>query len=179
MRTRYTYLQIVLHWAVVVMVLVQYLTGEAVVRTHNLPPLQFRPTKTDLLLHQVHTYTGMAILALIAVRIFLRWLHREPLRSPMPDRLEKLRITMQAFLYLVISALAATGMIATYIWFPIATLHAPLFWVFVSAVSLHVAAALWHQFRWHDAVFWRITGLPQFRRGSKRQATKSGDFQPM
>ena len=164
MRTRYSFPQIVLHWAVVAMVPVQYLTGEAVVRTHNLPPLQFRPAKSDLILHQVHTYTGMAILALIAVRIFLRLICSEPSRPPMPVSLDRLRIAMQVLLYFLITSLAVTGMIATYFWFPIAALHKPLFWIFITAVVFHISAAIWHLFRWNDAIFWRITGIPRARR---------------
>ena len=65
----YTGLQIALHWAVVVLVIGQWLTSSAIPRTHN--PLLL-PSAMDLFLHAIHNYAGLAIGALVLLRIALR-----------------------------------------------------------------------------------------------------------
>lgn len=73
---RYTRLQIVLHWSVVILIAEQWYTSKAIPRTHNpfLPP-----SKADLLMHMVHNYAGMLIGLLMVIRLGLIFLN--PVRA--------------------------------------------------------------------------------------------------
>ncbi|WP_425305373.1 cytochrome b/b6 domain-containing protein [Chthonobacter albigriseus] len=73
MTTGYSLLQIVLHWLVAGLVLVQYLTGGSIERTHHAVHLGLAPDPFDLLPHAVHNWSGMAIGALLVGRLGLRW----------------------------------------------------------------------------------------------------------
>lgn len=63
---RYGIAQIVLHWVVVLLVVEQYATSGAILRTHAYRPLGQRPDPFDMTLHAVHTRIGLLIFALVA-----------------------------------------------------------------------------------------------------------------
>lgn len=83
----YSRLQVALHWVVVLLVIEQWYTSQAIVRTHN-PFL--RPSDTDLVLHAMHNYAGVLLGTLMAVRIGLRWVQRHPIRTDSPGWQERL-----------------------------------------------------------------------------------------
>ena len=115
MKPGYSLIQIVLHWLVAALVLVQYQTGGSIGRTHDAVHAGLQPDPTDLLLHSVHNWSGMAIGGLMVLRLFLRWrshgivpdLKRE---SPTAAAARLLHLGF----YAVLLGQAAIGFIASY-----------------------------------------------------------------
>jgi cytochrome b561 len=148
-------LQIGLHWAVVAMIATQWATSGAIPRTHN--PL-LPPSPSDLLLHRVHNYNGMAIGCLVLVRIALRFSRctdgLQPRRTPM----ELAALAVHCGIYASLAAQAATGFVASYVWGPAAGTHKAIWKVTLVLIALHMTAAAWHGFR-RDGVVGRMLPL--------------------
>lgn len=151
--SKYSSVQIIIHWTVVVMIIIQWSTAGAIPRTHNplLPPREW-----DLFLHMVHNYCGMGIGALVILRMALRLRQRTRL-SQFGDLAAAI---VHWGLYASLAAQAATGLIVAYFWAPAAWSHKALWNVTLVLVGLHVAAALWHAVR-HDGV---VSGMLPCRR---------------
>lgn len=151
----YSRLPIGVHWAVVGMIAVQWVTSAAIPRTHN-PLLPAAPV--DLLMHGVHNYNGMAIGCLVLVRIALR-LSRgidrpQARRTPM----ELAALAVHWGIYASLGAQAATGFIASYLWGPAAGIHKAIWNLTLVLIALHLTAAAWHGFR-RDGVVGRMLPL--------------------
>lgn len=150
--TAYSKLQIGVHWAVVGMIAAQWATSGAILRTHN-PLLPSSPS--DLLLHMVHNYSGMAIGCLVLVRIALRssrnTVRQQARRTPM----ELAALAVHWGIYACLAAQAATGFIASYLWGPAASIHKAIWNVSLVLIALHVMAAAWHGVR-RDGVVGRM-----------------------
>jgi cytochrome b561 len=157
---RYSNLQIALHWAVVVLVIEQYFTSAAVLRTHAYRPLGRPADPFDLTLHSVHTRVGFFIFVLVALRLLLRAAWGAPeWREPLPPWRRRLAVGAQSGLYVVLLGQAATGAIATYLWWPMNVVHRALFWALVALLALHLCGAtLAFVTRPWETLF-RITGL--------------------
>ncbi|MGO8915087.1 MAG: cytochrome b [Stellaceae bacterium] len=103
---RYGYAQIALHWAVVLLVIEQYFTSAAVLRTHAYRPLGRPPDPFDLTLHSVHTRVGVLIFVVVAVRLALRMVWGAPQwATPLPRWRERLSASVQYGLYAVLLAI--------------------------------------------------------------------------
>jgi cytochrome b561 len=134
--TAYSKLQIGVHWAVVGMIAIQWVTSGAIPRTHN-PLIPAAPV--DLFLHVVHNYNGMAIGCLVLVRIALRF-------SRGTDGPQVRRTPMElAALAVHWGIYASLG--ASYLWGPAASIHKAIWNVTLVLIALHVTAAAWHGFR--------------------------------
>ena len=157
---RYGVAQIMLHWIVVLLVIEQYATSGAILRTHAHRTLGKRPDPFDLTLHTVHTRVGLLIFALVAARVLLRAMHGAPQWSaPLPRWRRRLSAGVQFGLYAVLLGQAMTGAIATYLWWPMSVAHKALFWALAVLVTLHLAgAAVSFGARPHETLF-RITGF--------------------
>jgi len=155
--SKYSSLQIAIHWAVVVMVITQWWTSDAIPRTHN--PL-LPATQWDLFLHLVHNYCGMGIGAFVSLRMVLRLQRRTLLQTRSPRFAEIGSAVVHWGLYVSLLAQAVTGFVAAYFWGPAAGVHKALWNVTLALVALHVLAALWHGVR-RDGVFGRM--LPGVR----------------
>lgn len=138
--SKYSNVQIIIHWTVVVMIIIQWSTAGAIPRTHNplLPPKEW-----DLFLHMLHNYCGMAIGALVLVRVALRLRRRTRVNhfSDLPAAI------VHWGLYASLAAQAATGMIVAYFWAPAAWGHKAFWNVTLVLVGLHATAAMWHGIR--------------------------------
>lgn len=163
----YTRTQIALHWLVAALVLVQYSTSGAIVRTHSIHLIGQRPNQTDLVLHTIHNRVGLTIIALMVGRLALRlWAG-----APLPGNSVSIFATrlaqgVHATFYAVLITEGVTGAVATYYWWPISAVHVILFKVLIALVTVHVAAALWHGLVRKDDVAHRI-GLKQVFTGRK------------
>jgi cytochrome b561 len=58
--------------------------------------------------------------------------------------------------YAVLTTEGITGAVASYFWWPISSVHVLLFKLLLALVTVHVGAALWHEFVRKDAVMSRI-----------------------
>lgn len=142
-RDRYLLPQILLHWAVVILVFVQWMTFDAIHRTHGtiLPP-----KSADLIEHAIHTYSGITIGALMTLRLGFRFWHGAPGSAEWGWR-AILAVAVHWGLYAVLFAQAATGFTATYLWGGAGRIHVVLWNVILAFVFLHVAGALFHLVR--------------------------------
>ena len=127
---------------------------------HTYRPLG-RPTDPFVLtLHSVHTRVGLLIFVFVAVRLALRiaWGTPEWL-VPLPTWRRRLSFGVQYALYVVLLGQAATGAIATYLWWPMSAAHKALFWALAALLALHLSgAALEFIARPWETLF-RIAGL--------------------
>lgn len=149
--------QKILHWGVLGLVILQVWSSSGIERTHGDHVAGIEPSHFDLTLHEVHTYVGLLIGALVALRVLLRLLNGVPTPEPSAHRALRLaaRINHLA-LYVVLLALPVTGVGARYVDFQaIGPVHVLLTRALMVLVGLHVAAALWHLSR-RDGVFSRM-----------------------
>jgi cytochrome b561 len=144
--------QIWIHWAVVAMIAAQWATSGAIPRTHN--PL-LPPSPSDLLLHMVHNYNGMAIGCLVLVRIALRLSRSTDRPQASRTPMELAALAVHWGIYASLAAQAATGFIASYLWGPAAGIHKAIWNVTLVLIVLHVTAAAWHGVR-RDGVVSRM-----------------------
>jgi cytochrome b561 len=138
----------------------QYVTSAAILRTHAYRPLGRGPDPFDLTLNAVHTRAGLLIFGLVALRLLLRVILGAPEWSrPLPPWRKRLSAGVQFGLYAVLLAEAATGAVASYVWWPMSVAHKALFWALAALVTVHLAgAALSFGARPRETLF-RITGL--------------------
>jgi cytochrome b561 len=141
----YSSLQAGAHWLTALLVVAQWYTSGGVLRTHQMQPIYWKPDPYDVLLHRLHIYGGVAILALVVLRIFLRWQIGIPAA---PANLPRWSVTLarpaHVAMYVVLAGLSLTGLVTTYVWFGMSSVHRLLVNILYVLVSLHVAAALWH-----------------------------------
>jgi cytochrome b561 len=163
--TAYSKPQIWIHWAVVGMIAVQWVTSGAIPRTHN--PL-LPATPVDLLLHIAHNYNGMAIGCLVLVRIALRLSHSTDRQQARRTPMELAALAVHWGIYASLTAQAATGFIASYLWEPAAVVHKAIWNVTLVLIALHVTAAAWHGAR-RDGVVGRMLPLRTREISGERQ----------
>jgi cytochrome b561 len=157
---RYAYAQIALHWAVVLLVIEQYFTSAAVVRTHAYRPLGKHADPFDLTLHSLHTRVGLLIFALVALRLLMRLVWGAPeWRSPLPLWRLRLASFVQFGLYGVLLGQAVTGAIAIYVWWPMSVAHKTLFWALAVLLAMHLAGATLAFVTRPRETLYRITAL--------------------
>lgn len=100
----------------------------------------------------------MAIIPLMLARLALRLRIGAPTPTVAAGSLAaRLALCVHFAFYAVLIAEGMTGAIATYLWWPMSAAHVILFDVLLALVSMHVVAALWHQFVRKDAMLRRIT----------------------
>jgi cytochrome b561 len=143
--TAYSSLQIGAHWVTALLVVAQWYTSGGVLRTHAVHPIYWKPDPYDVLLHKLHIYGGVAVFALVALRIVLRWRIGVPAAPPdLPRWSVALARPAHLAMYVVLIGLSLTGLVTTYVWFWMNLPHRLLVNLLYVVVSLHVVAALWH-----------------------------------
>jgi len=161
--TSYSALQKAAHWLVVALCLLQIPTAAAIGRSHEAHNHGLPPAPLDLLLHEVHTVSGLAIFGLVALRLSLR-LRFGPFLAEEGSRwMRRAAAANHAALYAVLLALPVTGIGARYVDFGrIGPVHVALTRALLLLVTIHLAAVLWHTAR-RDGVLSRM--LPGRRQG--------------
>lgn len=149
----YTLGQILLHWTIAALVIWQLVFGEEMGALEH----PAGADATDLFLANTHIWAGIAILALVAIRIVLRIVQGAP---PL-DESNRLtawiaKATHLAF-YVLLVAMPVTGLLAYYGGLPTGEIHELGKPLFIVLIALHVLATLWHQFVRHDGTLRRMT----------------------
>ncbi len=142
----YTRVQVALHWLVVALIVEQYATSGAIVRTHSMHMIGQKQNPTDLVLHVMHNRLGLALTALMVVRLAYRLWAGAPeptviAATPLASRLARL---VHAAFYAVLIAEGTAGAVASYLWWPASILHVVLFKVLLGLAALHLGAVAWH-----------------------------------
>ena len=154
----YSPVQIALHWIIVLMIPVQYLTGGSVERTHHAVHMGTEPDRWDIIQHVVHNYCGMAIGFLMGVRLLVRLFGKTLAAIPKSASAMAARTLHLAF-YAAIIGQACLGVVASYLTFAVAPLHVAGSWIILGMVALHVAAAAWHTLVLKDDTLDRMARL--------------------
>lgn len=149
-RGRYHWSLIIIHWVIVLLVLEQYLTSFAIVRTHQPHLIGQHPSGFDLLQHTIHNRVGLLIVGLMILRFGLRWRLGvpPPIVSEGAGRASAARIVHHAF-YAILVLQGVTGAIATYFWWPMSAAHQLLFKVTLALATIHVLAVAYHHLKGH------------------------------
>jgi len=155
MPDRYSRTQIVLHWAVVALLALQYLAHDGMEDAWR----AFRQTGTaetgaGALLHIV---SGITVLVLVLWRLKLRASHGAPPRPEGSALLGRLADATHWTLYGLLLLVPASGMAAWFLGAPAAgEAHEVLKTLLLIVLLLHVAAALMHQFVLRDNLIARM-----------------------
>jgi cytochrome b561 len=171
--TGYGFVTVLLHWLIALLIVAAFALGTVMVEIEGLTP-------TKLRYFSWHKWLGITILALTALRLLWRLWHRAPpYAHPMPRWQLLASKTTHGLLYVLMFILPlsgyfyslAAGVPVVYlgIWpLPVLIdadpllkpileeLHEVLSTVLLIVVSLHVLAALKHQFVDRDNIFKRI-----------------------
>jgi cytochrome b561 len=152
----YSRLQIALHWAVFVLVAFQFASGDQMTHVfraeHGGSPAHANPVWAP-----IHIAVGLAILALMLARLWLRRRDGVPPPPKQHPALEWLASIVHAGLYVDLIGAPIVGAVA-YFWLPpLAGLHQLMTRpILVALFVLHFAGALWHWIVVRDDVMTRI-----------------------
>ena len=149
----YTLSQIGLHWLIAALVFAQLIFGESMTEAIEAAEKDAPVSTLTGNLASMHYYFGIAILALVAVRLALRLKNGAPPPPPETSSAIELagRISHWLF-YALLVVVPVTGLLGYYYGDPYGVWHTYAKPVFIGLIALHVAASLYHQ-------FWRKDGL--------------------
>jgi cytochrome b561 len=148
----YSIYQIVLHWLIAALVIAQLFLGESMAEVVEAIEDGKTVSPLENTLADVHYYFGIAVLALVVVRLGLRLKNGAP---PPPDTNGALEIASRLshwLFYVLLVTVPIMGLLGYYFGDPYGEIHSYAGPVFIGLISLHVVASLYHQ-------FWRKDGL--------------------
>jgi cytochrome b561 len=151
----YSRFQIILHWATAALLIVSFVSHEAMKDGWRAFLKGQEITGTGV---PVHVYTGIAVLVLVLIRLALRWRRGVPASEPGANSLlNRVAGLTHAALYLVLVLLPISGLMA---WFggvrEAGEVHEVLFNAGWIVVAMHTAAALFHQYVLKDGLIGRM-----------------------
>lgn len=144
----YTKTQILLHWAIAVLIVLQLVIGEDIKPAYRALSRGTEPAAADIFNANIHVYVGLTVLALAIWRVAVRLLRGVP-AAPFEEGAALKRIAAAAhfLLYLFIFGMPITGALAWYFSFrAMGEIHELAKPVIIVVVGLHAAAALWQHF---------------------------------
>ncbi|OOY03801.1 cytochrome b [Thioclava sp. F28-4] len=152
----YSKTQIWLHWAVVLLLIVQYLFNDAM--GHTFHDLMESGSASAGVLTYGHIVLGIAVLVLAIWRLILRASHGAP-EPPENDPaiFRRGAAAVHWLLYALLFAIPIAGLVAYYGQLGLAAeTHSILTTVLLWLAGLHVAAALYHQYVKRDHLIRRM-----------------------
>jgi cytochrome b561 len=152
---RYHTSQLIAHWLIVMLVLMQFLMNEGMSRSFWASVDLGERVVTGGTL--VHAFGGATILVVMLVRLWLRRAHGAPPPPPTAPRWMQIvsRANHYAF-YVVLIAMPLVGAAALLTLQPwLAILHAWTGYLLLALIAAHLAGAFWHAFK-RDGTIARI-----------------------
>lgn len=152
----YSTIQIALHWLIVIAVLFQLVFGESMTNVVDALEEGTTPDAGDLQLSSAHLWVGVAILALLMIRLVVRLFTGTPEVIGAPGLLTLAASAMHWVFYALLVIVPVTGLLAKYVgdpWGDIHTIGKP---VFIVLIVLHAGAALYHHFILKDETLVRM-----------------------
>ena len=151
----YNGLQIGLHWAIAVLIAVNYLIAEDMGRSFD---AHLEGAAVGFFPAMAHVYLGLAVLALAVVRLLVRVIKGAPGAPPSGSGLlDQAGLWAHRLLYLLMIAVPTAGATAWYLGIEKAgDLHVLLMNGLLIVVGLHTAAALFHQYVLKDRLLLRM-----------------------
>ncbi len=145
----YTRIQIILHWAIALLILFQFVGSEAIEGFVSLVGITSASSSADIpLLARAHVLAGLLTFALMLIRVLMRFLKGAPALPEDEDpRMKMAAHATHGILYLALLLTPISGALAWFGQIELAdTAHLVLKTVLIIFVGLHIAAALYHQF---------------------------------
>ena len=156
--TGYSRAQIMLHWIIAALIVLQYVLHEGIVRVMDALEKGTEVVSSDMLLSRVHVISGTLILLLAIWRVVLRRKHGAP-AAPEGESaaLKMVAKATHVILYAVIFMMPISGLLT---WFVSAETfgagHAIGRVVLLVMVLLHILGALYHKFVLKSGVMERM-----------------------
>lgn len=156
-RAGYSSYQIALHWIIAALVLFQLFFGESMTTVQDAAEEGTALSPTDQTLGSAHYWVGLAILALLLIRLVVRVSSGapEPAGSG-PSWMEVAARVSHGLFYLLLLATPIVGLLAFYVGDPWGDIHSLNKPVFIVLIAIHALAALFHQFWLRDGTLKRI-----------------------
>lgn len=150
-RPGYTRLQITLHWLVAALVLFQLVFGESMTAAVDAIADGGQASPGDQTLASAHYWVGLAILALVQLRLGLRIvIGTPPADAATPHWMGLAAKATHWTFYGLLFAAPVTGLLAYYIFDWMGDVHSIAKPAFIVLISLHAVAALFHHFVMRD-----------------------------
>ena len=153
----YSLLQISLHWIIGALVMFQLVFGESMTHAVDAVAEGTVAASSDAWLAWLHYWFGIAILALVALRLVVRLTRGVP--AVRTDKLywtDMLARLAHGLFYALLVAVPVTGLLGYYVEGPFGDIHAWAKPVFIGLIAVHAAAALYHQFLKKDGTLIRM-----------------------
>lgn len=149
----YSGIQIALHWLIAALIAFQLIFGESMTASVDAMAEGGAASPFDQTIANLHYCFGIAILALVVLRPFIRLTHGAPVS---PDGIPgwmaaASRVTHWIF-YALLVAVPVTGLLGFFTEGPFGDIHAWAKPVFIGLIVLHAGAALFHQFWLKDGL---------------------------
>ena len=155
--TGYSLLQISLHWIIATLVISQLYFGESMTHAFDAAAEATTASAFDTQFASLHYWFGIAILALVGVRLIVRITQGVPPAAVSTPRWSDLaaRIAHGLFYFLLV-AVPVTGLLGYYVEGPFGDIHAWAKPVFMGLISIHGLAALYQHFWVKDGTLSRM-----------------------
>jgi cytochrome b561 len=152
----YTVYQIGLHWLIAALVFAQLIFGESMGEAIEAAENGETVSAPDAYLAGMHYYFGIAVLALVAVRLALRLRNGAPPPPLSSGAIELAGKISHWLFYALLVIVPVMGLLGYYFGDPYGELHTYAKPVFIGLIALHVAATVYHQFRLKDGLLMRM-----------------------
>ena len=156
-RVGYSSYQIALHWIIAALVLFQLVFGESMKMVVNAAERGRQISATDQAMGSAHYWVGIAILALVLLRLALRL--AAGAATPASDGPQWMHLAaraLHALFYVLLLVTPVLGLLAFYVgnpWGGIHTLNKP---AFIVLITVHALGAFYHQFWLRDGTLRRM-----------------------
>lgn len=151
----YTGAQILLHWIIALLVVVQLFIGESMDEVMDAREDGDLASPADRIFAVMHYWVGIAVLMLTVLRLYLRHVLGTPSPTAQGWMKAAAELSHLAF-YAVLLAMPITGLLGFYAGEPFDDIHQLGKPVLVVLISLHAAAALYHHFWLRDGTLLRM-----------------------
>lgn len=153
----YSTLQIALHWIIAALVAFQLLFGESMTAAVDAVAEGSTTSASDQQFASLHYWFGIAILALVGVRVVVRLVRGVPPAHATTPRWSELAARFaHGLFYVLLLAVPVTGLLGYYTEGPFGDIHAWAKPVFIGLIAIHGLAALYHQFWIKDSTLTRM-----------------------
>jgi len=145
----YTRIQIILHWAIALLILFQFVGSEVIEEFVALTGITSASSSAEIpFMARAHVLAGLLTFALMLIRVLMRVTKGAPALPKDEDpRMKMAAHATHGILYLALLLMPISGALAWFGQIELAdTAHLALKFVLLGFVVLHVAAALYHQF---------------------------------
>lgn len=154
-RANYSPLQISLHWVIAALVIFNYLYSTGMERALD-AAVDGKPLGDLAIVPSVHVWIGVAVLALVVLRLVIRQVQGAP-EAGGQGRLQKAAIWGHGLLYLLLVMVPILGSMA---WFgglkAAGGVHGLLANALMIIAGLHAIIALFHHFVLRDGLLYRM-----------------------